>query len=226
MAIAFITWLWGDKYNESDVAKLAAGVRRYHAGPYRFVVFADRDLKLPPPIEVKPIADPTLTGRGCFCRLRMFDPDWQREHGFDGRIASLDLDLVVTGNIDDVFHREETFLILQGVNAANPCPFNASLMMLRAGQHAEVWQDFSQEKANVVPFYEFPDDQGWIWHKLPNAAGWKGGQASGIYAFCKPGWPYGYGHSLPPNARIIAFIGWRKPAKFKSLDWVDANWRA
>lgn len=226
MALAFITWLWGDKYDEGDVGKLAYGVRRnYRAGPHRFVVFADRALKLPPSIEVKPIADPDLIGRGCFCRLRMFDPEWQRAHGFDDRIACLDLDAVVTGIIDPIFSRTETFLILQGVNAVNPNPFNCSVMMLAAGQHPEVWSDFTIEKAGAVPFHEFPDDQAWIWAKLPSAAGWIGGRKSGVYAFQKPGWPFSVGHGLPPNARIVAFIGWRKPNAFSQFPWMQANWK-
>jgi len=226
MGLAFITWLWGDKYDEGDVGKLAFGVRRnYRAGKHRFVVFSDRALKLPPPIEVKPIADPDLIGAPCFCRLRMFDPEWQRQHGFNGTIVSLDLDLVICGVVDQIFNRVETFVILQGVNAVNPNPFNCSVMMLKAGHHAEVWQDFTLAKAATIPCHDYPDDQAWVFHKLPKAAGWKPGQQSGVYGFQKPGWPYWVGKDLPPNARIIAFIGWRKPANFGGIPWVQANWR-
>jgi hypothetical protein len=225
VAVAFITWLWGDKYNESHVAKLAAGVWRNYKKPHRFVVFSDRALRLPTSIDVKPIRDLDLIGRGCFCRLRMFDPQWQAAHGFDDRIVNLDLDLVLVAPMDDLFEHKNSFLILKGVNATNPNPFNCSVMMLRAGCHADVWSDFSVEKAGQVAFHEFPDDQGWLWHKLPDAAGWKGGKPSGIYGFQKPGWPKWAGITLPPNARIVAFIGWRKPDSFIHFAWVRAHWR-
>ena len=219
--IVFTTWLWGNKYNESHVLKLLAGLMRHHSGPFRFVVFTHNKLSLPT-IEVQPIRDPGLIGRSCFCRLRMFDPEWQRMHGFDGRIVNLDLDLVITGRIDDLFHRADTFLILQNVNADNPNPFNCSIFMLRAGQHAEVWADFTPEKCEAITVYGWPDDQGWIWHRLPNAAGWRGGKASGIYAFQKPGWPQGT--DLPADARIVAFFGKRKPEMFMNLAWVRKHW--
>lgn len=225
MGVAFTTWLWGNKYNEGDVEKLAAGIWRNYKKPHRFVVFSDRPLALPRPIEVQPILDKHLAGRGCFCRLRMFDPNWQRMHRFDDRIANLDLDLVTVGPLETLFDRGESFLILQGVNSINPNPFNGSVMMLRAGHHAEVWKDFSIEKADAVPFFEFPDDQGWLWHKLPKAAGWRAGSASGIYGFRKPGWPMWTGSELPPNARIVAFFGKRKPEQFMDLAWMKANWR-
>lgn len=225
MAVDFVTWLWGDKYNESHVAKLAAGVWRNYKAPHRFVVFTDRPRELPAGVEQRSISDPELIGRGCYCRLRMFDPAWQQRHGFEDRVVSLDLDLIAVGPFGDLFERDDSFLILRGVNARNPNPYNCSVMQLRVGRHAEIWSDFSVSKAARAPFHEFPDDQGWIWHKLPVVAGWPGGQQSGIYAFQKPGWPMGHDAELPPNARIVTFIGWRKPELFGRLPWVKAHWR-
>ena len=96
-------------------------------------------------------------------------------------------------------------------------------MMLRAGAHSEVWSDFTLEAAQQVPFFEFPDDQGWIHHKLPGAAGWQVGTSSGVYAFQKPGWPKG--DTLPKDASIVAFPGHRDPKKFVNLPWVHDNWK-
>lgn len=145
------------------------------------------------------------------------------EDAFD-RLACMDLDTVITGPLDEIFDRDNSFLILQGANSSNPCPYNGSIFMLRAGAHSEVWNDFSLEAAAKVPFFEFPDDQGWLAHKIPNAAGWLVGQGSGIYAFQKRGWPQG--EDLPADARMAVFPGWRSPEKFKHLPWVRENWIA
>ena len=153
----------------------------------------------------------------------MFDPAWQAEHGITGRLVCMDLDMIITGPLDELFDRPEPFAILQGANAANPCPYNGSLMQLRAGAHPEVWSEFNLEAARAAPFYEFPDDQGWLAHKVPNAAGWRAGPESGAYAFQKPGWPRG--EALPRNARVVAFPGWRDPIGFQHLPWVQEHWR-
>lgn len=225
MGIAFITWLWGDKYDATYVEKLAAGIRRNVHDRHRFIVFSDRDLNLSEKIEVKQIANPELIGQGCFCRLRMFDPEWQAEHGLDDRIVSIDLDAIITGRLEGLFPQGIDFRILQGVNSLNPCPYNCSVMMLKPGTHADIWSTFSMEKAATIRQHEFPDDQGWIWHSLPKAGGWKGGQESGIYAFQKPGWPHWQSRDvLPRNARIIAFVGWRKPKEFAKLIWMTHHW--
>lgn len=229
------TWLWGTAYGPADVAKLAAGVRRHLKQDYRFVCVTDHEeyfsagiwsQRISGEVISTPILDrDLLSTKGCFARLRMFDPEWQEELCADDRIVCMDLDTVITGPLDPLFNRPETFLILQGANAANPCPFNGSLMMLRAGAHPEVWQDFSLEAATAdnVAKYEFHDDQGWLWHKLPNAAGWKVGPQSGVYAFQKPAWPKG--DDLPTDARLVVFPGWRSPEKFKHLPWVQEHWR-
>lgn len=222
--LTIATWLWGSKYSGSDVEKLAAGVRRHLKERHRFICLTDHGLSFVNHIKCHPIQDGKLLEvPGCFARLRMFDPEWQKAHGIDDRLVCMDLDTVITGNLDPLFDRPEPFLILQGGNSANPCPYGGALMMLRPGVHPELWLDFSLEKAAKIKFHEFPDDQGWIWHKVPNAAGWKCGPESGVYVFRKPGWPLN--DDLPRNARLVTFNGWRAPHTFRHLPWVSGNWK-
>lgn len=204
-----ITFSWGTKYGTEYIERLKAGLMRHVKQEFRFGVFApeaedDHLTKIP----------------GCFCRLRAFDPDWQARNGLTGRIVCVDLDAVVTGRLDPLFDRDDGFTILQGVNAVNPCRFNGSIWMLRAGYRPDVWKDFSLDAAGKIPFYSFPDDQGWFEHKMPDAGAW--GPADGVYGFAKPGWPKGEG--LPDNARLVAFFGSRDPSKFTHLDWIKQNW--
>ncbi|MBZ9759485.1 hypothetical protein LB553_01100 [Mesorhizobium sp. CA8] len=213
MALIISTWAWGTKYGPEYVAKLASAVRRNLKQPHRFAVFFPQE------------EDAYLTEiPGCFARLRAFDPEWQASNGIEpgDKIVCMDLDLVVTGSLDGLFDRYEPFTILQGVNSANPCPFNGSLWALTAGYRPDVWHEFSPELAAKVPFYEFPDDQAWLADMIPEARSF--GPEDGVYAFQKKGWPKG--EALPKNARIVAFPGWRDPSQYVRLDWVAENWRA
>lgn len=224
--MTFVTWLWGDKYSSSDVFKLVGGIRRNTRRSHKFVVFTDDEkLSVPENVEVYPIPNPELADRSCFCRLRVFDPDLQRQYGLGDKIVSVDLDDVIVGNIDPLFDTSEEFMVLKGANAVNPNPFNCSLYMLRAGSLAHVWRDFTVAKAKKAKYHEFPDDQGWIWHVVPRAGGWTVGASSGIYGFKKPGWPVGTWW-LPPQARIVAFIGSRKPRDYEKMPWLQHHWRA
>lgn len=230
--LTICTFLWGVKYGPQDVIKLARGVARHLKQPHNFICIADernRTSALAHEVELHPLRDPDLCSvKGCFARLRLFDPEFQRgllDKAADGRIGCMDLDCVVTGPLDPLFNRPEKFVILQGANAVNPCPFNGSLWMLRKDAHPEVWSDFSLDEAAKIPFHEFPDDQGWFWQKIPNAAGWNVGPQSGVYAFQKPQWPDG-SIDLPDDARLVVFPGWRAPSKYTHLEWVKQNWTA
>ncbi len=228
--LTVITFLWGDKFGADDVAKLFAGVRRNLKQPARFIAVSEWQLNIDG-VECIPIRDIELTKiKGCYARLRLFDPQWQRDYKIADRLALIDLDTVITGQLDPVFDRPESFVILQDGNSTNPCRFNGALQMLRVGAHPEVWSDFSVDAASKVPFYEFPDDQGWLWAKLPNAAGWKCGAESGVFVFHKPGWPDWdkaiKPNDLPEGARLVTFSGKRSPQKFAHLDWVKENWLA
>jgi hypothetical protein len=230
MTLAICTWLWGDKYDRSHVERLAAGVRRHLKQAHRFLCLTERErvVTFGDGIERHAIKDPGLTQfKGCFARLRLFDPGWQRNRGFapGDRVVNLDLDVVLTGGLDVLFDRPEPLVVLQGANAANPCPYNCSVFMFRAGAHSELWSDFSLNRLVDIPTYEFPDDQGWLWLRAPHAAVWPVGAPSGIYAFQKPGWPPN-SVALPADARMVAFIGWRKPDAFGHLPWLKEHWRA
>lgn len=228
--ITVITFLWGDKFGADDVAKLFSAVRRNLKQPARFIAVSEWNLNIEG-VECIPIRDIELTKiKGCYARLRMFDRQWQCDYKIEGRIVLIDLDTVITGELDPLFDRPEPFVIMQGGNSTNPCLFNGALQMLRTGCHSEIWDSFTVDRASRVPFYEFPDDQGWLWARLPNAAGWKCGPESGVYVFHKPGWQ-GWepgskpSDKLPKGARLVTFSGWRNPARFDHLDWVRDNWR-
>lgn len=215
-ALIISTWLWGRKYGPEYVARLRAGVARHLRQPYRWEVFAPEPEDMP------------LTERpGCLARLRMFDPAWQAKHGIErgDRLVCMDLDAIITGSLDELFDRPEPFVILRGANSSNPCPLNGSLQMLRGGECAYVWTKFTPKEAAKATIFAFFDDQAWLAHVMPDAAGWKAGNKSGVLAFRKPGWP-NHTDDLPVNARYVAFPGWRDPSKFTHLPWVQEHWRA
>ena len=220
-----VTWFWGTKYSPKYVERLARGLRRGLMQSHRLVVMTDGRQVLSG-YECHDINEqdlPLLNVRGCFARLRMFDPDWQKKLSMQGeRIVCVDLDTVITGNLDPLFDRVEPLVILQGANSANPCPYTACLFMLQAGAHPELWQQFSLEAAEKIPKYEFADDQGWMHYLVPGAAAWNTGAESGVWSFRKRGWPSD--DVLPSAARMVAFPGGRDPSQFVKLPWVRDHW--
>lgn len=226
--LIFITWLWGNKYDVAYVEKLYRGIKRHCNKPFRFFCMTERErnVSFPQGIERHAIKNPELLSeRGCFVRLRIFDSGWQRNRGIhpDDLIVNIDLDNVIVGNLDGLFENGRDFSILQGINSNNPCPYNGSLMELKPYTLGYIWTEFSLEKAYRLPYFDFPDDQGWLWEKYKHAG--KFGPENGVYAYGKPGWVTSNVSALPYNARIVAFPGWRDPAKFTHLPWIKEHWQ-
>ncbi len=221
------TWLWGKKWPPVYVERLGKALRRNLKQPFRFVLVTDQKVQggadIVLPIEE---ADREILAKpGCLVRMRMFDPAWQEKIGAvpGDRIVNIDVDAIVTAGLDPLFDRDDEFTIMQGFNGTNPCPFNGSLWMFRAGCRHDVWSDFSfaSYKARGVPYHAFPDDQGWLHHKFPNAAAYT--PRDGVYAMKKIGWGTAGRRVLPAGARFVAFPG-RDPQTYVGVNWVDKHW--
>ncbi len=230
------SWLWGTKWPQQYAVNLFAGLRRNIEQEFRAVLITDHpvtvatgaDIIVPIPDEDRPLLDKP----GCLVRMRMFDKAFQDSIGAKpgDRIVNIDIDSVITGKLGPLFDRDDEFTIMQGFNSTNPCPFNGSLWMFRAGERHDVFTDFSFQNymALGVPFHAIPDDQGWLHYKFPNAAAYT--PADGVYAFKKKTWPGQLKggsdeqrHALPEGARVVAFPG-RNPQQYMWLDWVKKHW--
>jgi hypothetical protein len=224
VALFVCSWLWGKKWPSVYVERLFAGVARNLKQDFRSVLVTDQvgyagaDVVLQIETEDRPL----LEVPGCLVRMRMFDPAWQARIGArtGDRIVCIDVDAVITGQIDPLFDRDDEFTIMQGFNTTNPCPFQGSLWMFRAGERHDVWSDFSYEAARLVPFHGIPDDQGWLHSRFPNACAWT--TEEGAYAFKKKGW-IGGRRKLPDNARVVVFPG-RDPGKYPDVSWIRQHW--
>lgn len=227
--LRIFTWKWGTKYHAGYVERLARGLAKNLSCEYDLTCMSDTKLSaqgLPGARVLRLVDKQGLTKiKGCYVRLQMFSREFQQSCDVapGERMVCIDLDCVVTGKLDSTFDRNTSFTILQGANSSNPCPFNGSLWTFVAGKHQDLWSEFSIRAASRVPYYEFPDDQGWMHARMPNADGWLCGPSSGIWSFRKRGWPSG--DALPDEAKIVFFPGGKDPSQVTSLDWVRENWR-
>lgn len=210
---------WGVKFSADYVHRLAAGLKRHLAMPFRFECITDNVAGLNVPTS--PIRDPQLCN-GCFARLRLYDPRYQFEMAIlpGEKILIIDLDVVIVGPIAALFKRPEPFSILTGINRSGK-PYNGGMQLFNAGYRPDIWRDIDAE----VP-RRFANDEDWLHHKVPGVTGWPAGQ-DGVYGFLKPGWPPGdnAGENLPADARLVFFVGWRKPAEFAQLPWMQTHWQ-
>lgn len=177
-----LTWYWRQEggrtaYTPAHVSIWASMVRRHLSMPHRLAIVTDEPLDIPgveiiaPPREFEDVRIPTWKDHRpqCFRRLAMFRHDAAALFG--ERIICMDLDCVVSGPLDPLFAGGEDFRMFKGTVAARP--YNGSLMMLRAGARAQVYERFTPEGAVEAGKRFLGSDQAWISHILgPNEAVW------------------------------------------------------
>jgi hypothetical protein len=115
---------------------------------------------IPPPRTFEDFRIPTWGPKRpqCLRRIAMFAPD--AAETFGERFVCMDLDCVISGSLDSLFSGGEDFKIFRGT-ASNRL-YNGSMMMLRAGARAKVYNDFSQEAAVRAGRRYVGSDQAWI----------------------------------------------------------------
>jgi len=217
--LAVVTYLWssrgkhggGHRYGPDDVRLLQAQVARNLILPHQFVVVTDRPEAFADDAAIRavPIDWRKHVSGTCFVRLMTFSPEARSLLG--RRVLQLDLDTVVTGNIDHIVSREENLVLWRNPRrwgltfpdvgyAANLAWFNGSVLLHRTGTMAWLWEDF--DPAGPLP-------RGEQWY-LSEAVGrdcpyWDA--SHGIYRYAPPHRRYGVCGELPENACIVTFPG-------------------
>lgn len=232
---AVVTWRWKpkagyrSKFGPETVNTLQRMVARNFVVPHRFICVTDDPEGLAPGIEVIPlwndwadVENPSgPINPSCYRRLRMFHPN--AEKWFGRRFVSLDLDVVITGDMRPLWDRPEPFVIWGDTNPTTP--YNGSMMLMTAGARSKVWLDFDpveSPKRSVAMGY-FGSDQAWIGACLgTNETKWT--RRDGVYSYRNEIGPRGV---LPDGARIVVFHGHIDPwgPQAQNLEWVKAHYR-
>jgi hypothetical protein len=236
--LSVVTWKWApcDGYRSEFTAKtvnvLRRMVSRCYPAPHRFICVTDDAEGIDTEVEVVPLwgefADlPSPAGNAkkhpsCYRRLRAFHPDIASIFG--PRFVSLDLDVVLTGDVRSLWDRPEPFVCYGGTH--KPQHYNGSMVLMTAGARPQVWTEFNPLKspAEAKAAGCFGSDQGWITHVLGSGEPmW--GLVDGVYSFRNHLLPSG---RLPHEARVVIFHGAWKPwdAHIQArYPWVREHWR-
>ena len=163
-------------YNKSHVDRLESMVAKHLKQPYQFVCIEDSPFP------------------GWWAKINLFQPD-----RFQGRILYLDLDVTVTGNIDDLANYPGSFVICR--DWASLSVFNSSVMSWDAGTADNIYNDFLPVSDSVMSMLH--GDQDYITMKKPDAVKFP-------RDWC---WSYRLGQrtGYPKDMRVCVYHGFPKP---------------
>jgi hypothetical protein len=208
-------------------------VARNYPSAHRFSCITDQTEGFDPAVRVIPLwkdhaERQSLYGADmptCYRRLKAYSSAMKEIIG--PRFISVDLDVVITGDLTPVFERPEDFVIW-GPDGRRT-PYNGSMWMMDAGAREKVWLDFDRDpdravtKARGAGYYG--SDQAWMCYALgPDQPRWRAQDGVCSYRMHVKN----NGGRMPPNARIVFFEGhydpWN-PVTQKQCPWIkDHYW--
>jgi hypothetical protein len=233
-----VCWKWAPRsgyrssYGPETVNVLHAMVRRHYPALGRFLCVTDDPSGIDAGIEIvtpwNDFADlPSPHGGknpSCYRRLRAFHPEAGAVFG--ERFVSLDLDVVVTGDLAPLWDRPEDFVCYGDTNPKTH--YNGSMFLLRAGSRPQVWTDFDPRRSPDLAYEAgfFGSDQAWLSYCLGrDEARWA--RHDGVVSFRNEIRQSG-SKELPAGTRVVVFHGeldpWHPFAQARYA-WVREHYR-
>ena len=198
---------WGDKYPDYYVQRLQREVRKYLTLKHRFICVTDRNIK---GVYCK---RPVVDWPGWWGKIQLFKPGFANEYNL-----WLDLDVVITGNLDN--------MVLQYSGSALATPWNwaqsghggcqSSVMLWHSNGPQPIYGAFNPEDAHWPPINRpgvLWGDQEFITQERDN-----GFPVTQIDESLVKSYKYHCRDGLPEGCKIVVFHGDPKPADVRE-DW-------
>lgn len=149
---------WGTKYGPPFINRLYAMVARNITPPFRFVCFTDSSDGVRPDVECHPLPPISVeipkTRQGIWPKARLWGP---RLADLEGPVLFLDLDLVITGNLDDLFGFGGHDRVILARNPARPLERlgQTSVFRFPVGKLVPLQEAFCRDPVRIAETYVF-----------------------------------------------------------------------
>ncbi|MFQ5561932.1 MAG: hypothetical protein ACE5FO_00020 [Parvularculaceae bacterium] len=234
---------WGTRYGPEFANRLYRAVRRNVTGSLRFVCFTEDPAGLDPDIDAQPLPPINLPERVAWTPWRKLSL-WQAPlAGLFGDVLALDLDLVVTGSLDDFFtYRPGAYCVIENWTQKGKGIGNTSAFRIPVGRYTHIFDRINLDPESVLGAFRI--EQHYISHYIPEQTLWPPEWCLSFKHSVLPRFPMNWVRTpeLPAGARIVAFTGhpdpdealvgaWPAPIhkrfykRVRPTPWIAEHWR-
>lgn len=214
---------WGTRYGPPYVNRLYAGVARHLTPPFTFTCFTDSADGIRPEVRCEPLPPiaarmPTGT-KGIWPKARLWGP---RLGDLRGPVLFMDLDLVVTGSMDDFFAFGDSDEVILARNPSTPLEKlgQTSLFRFPVGKLVPLWERFQADPQGIADGYRF--EQRFVTREAPGGISfWPPGWVRGFRNDCARPFPLNYflPPRLPGGTKVVIFPGGLLPPHAIAGHW-------
>ena len=222
---------WGDRYGPEYVNRLYAMVRRNTKRDLRFICITDDTTDLRSEVETRPMPEfdlpETFRYKG-FRRMFLFKKEL---YDLKGKVLHLDLDLIITGSIDDFFDYQPDAPYIVAENWTQPGKGigNMSAFRYEIGALSKIWERFSADPLGMLEKYS--NSQTFCSRTLGSFPMYPIKWCCGFKQSLIPHWPLNFfvtPKPPPEYVKVVAFTGkpdledaiageWPTPKAWKKL---------
>ncbi len=217
---------WGSLYPAEYVNKLYGMVHRNVQGPIRFVCLTDDPAGVRSEVECLPcptVALPAPYNNTGWRKISL----WASElPGMEGDWLFLDLDVIVTGRLDDFFDfaPEKSFVVMQNWTQPGKGIGNTSVFRFRVGKYPYIYDRLVPEFKSILATHG--NEQIYISRTVSETAFWPDEWCVLFKTHCIPPMPQRWwkAPTWPASARVIAFPGDPNPPDAVRGIWPVKKW--
>lgn len=216
---------WGTRYGPEFVNRLWRAIQRNSSRETRLVCFTDDDTHVDPQVICYPIPDINLPENVIETPWRKLAV-WQFPlEDLRGDVLFLDLDLVITGNLDDLFDYEPgRYCVIENWTQLGQGNGNTSCFRFPVGKYAHIFDRVHKNPQSVLSQYRI--EQLYISREIDDMVFWPKDWCVSFKHSLLPKWPLNFFKAppLPADTRMVAFTG--KPDQDEALrgEWPVKKW--
>lgn len=211
---------WGSRYGPEFVNRLYNSIKKHTKKKTQLYCFTDNELGVNKGIICRPLPLISLPKPISFTPWRKLSV-WQFPLcGLSGDILFLDLDLVITGNLDRFFsYKPGHYCVIENWTQIGQNIGNTSCFRFPAGKYHFIFDDFQKNPRKI--WQENHIEQVYLSRKIKNQKFWPEEWCKSFKHNLLPKWPFRIWQpaKLPKGTSIVAFTGKPDPD-----DVVNGKW--
>ena len=229
---------WGTKYSPEYVNTLYSMVNRNLLRSFRFICLTDDPSGLNEKIETFPIPELSINLSGPERGWNKLSVFTKPLYDIKGKVLCLDLDLIITGSLDELFDQPGDVLIIKDWIKRDGTG-NSSVYRFEAGSHADVLDRFQNSFDTIKHMYR--NEQEYLSSALLDKkvlSYWPDRWCRSFKRHCIKSFSFLMAREteVPNDARIIVFHGKPDPHEamagesgkwyryFKPASWIGDYW--
>jgi len=218
---------WGTRYGVDYVNRLASMIRRNTQRPTRIVCFTDRPQGIEAGVEIAALPPINIPERVQWLGWRKISL-WQAPLlDFEGDVLFLDLDVVITGSLDEFFDfAPGRYCVAKNWSEPELRVGNTSVYRFPVGRMTYIYDAFNRHPEPVLARYR--NSQKYISGEAKDMVFWPPEWCLSFKHSLLPKWPMNFFlvPKLPPGTKVVAFTGKPDPDEARDGTWpVTAAWK-